>query len=244
MRYILSIMFTACFHVILGQVKDFEEYKRQRERDMKQFGDDYKRGLDSLRSARDNAFTRMLEGNWTREELFETPMVDATPKPEVPPVFVPSEKEPDVNPTIIHAEPSPEEPLDSPDETPVEKTEAPEVAPSTPEPIKEDETLSPALRTERRYGSKFTMRRDTLFGNEWMLPVISGKWPVLNGDPNPSSISAYWKDCSEREYEDLLACIQFQRSAYGLSDWGTYQMLQKLAAWNFKRDHDRLLFQW
>lgn len=226
-----------------GQVSDFEEFKRQRQQEMQRFGDDYRRGLDSLREARDKAFARMLQGDWTSEELFERPVVDATPKPDLPPVFKPTEEETVEAPPVIHAEPERDEPLTESVETEIEEASPP----LNEQPVSEeseDASLSPAVRTERRYGSKFTLRRDSLFGNVWMLPIVTGKWPVLDGDPNPNSISAYWTACAAMPYEDLLSCIQFQQSVYGLSDWGTYQMIQKLASWNFKKPNDRLLFQW
>ena len=97
---------------------------------------------------------------------------------------------------------------------------------------------------ELAFNKAFQFQNESLFGNEWKMILIASKWPTLKGNPDPSSITAYWKSCSEKEYDLMLAYFNYQKSEFGLSDWGLYEMIQSVAKSNFTSKNDQKLFMW
>ena len=94
MKNLLLIISISLFTVLShGQISDFEKFKQQREKEMNQFEQKVNREMDSLRSAHDKAFAKMLEGNWKREDLFPSKPASEKPKPTAPPVFKPDDKQ-------------------------------------------------------------------------------------------------------------------------------------------------------
>ena len=97
---------------------------------------------------------------------------------------------------------------------------------------------------ELAFNKAFQFKNEILFGNEWKMILVANKWPTLNGDPDPSSITSYWKSCSEKEYDLMLAYFNYQKKTFALSDWGVYQMIQTVAKSNFTNKNNQNLFVW
>ena len=94
------------------------------------------------------------------------------------------------------------------------------------------------------FNKAFQFQNETLFGNEWKMIVLASKWPTLVGSPDPNSITNYWKSCSERDYDLMLAYFNNQKKEFALSDWGVYQMIQTVSKNNFTTKNNQNLFMW
>jgi hypothetical protein len=232
MKNLLATISLSLFtFLMIGQVSDFEKFKQQREKEMNQFEQKVNREMDSLRTAHDKAFAKMLEGNWTREDLFPSKPANDKPKPTAPPVFKPDAEQDviqDAKKDVIQ------------DVTQDDKQDAEQdvIQDAEQDVAEEDKT------EELSFNKAFQFQNESLFGNEWKMIMIASKWPTLKGNPDPSSITAYWKSCSEKEYDLMLAYFNYQKSEFGLSDWGVYQMVQAVAKNNFSSKNDQKLFMW
>jgi hypothetical protein len=163
-----------------GQITDFEKFKQQREKEMNQFEQKVNHEMDSLRTAHDKAFAKMLEGNWKREDVFPSKPASEKTKPTAPPVY-----KPDVSQDAAQGR-----------SEGVGQDDKPEAALDViQDAAQEDKT------EELAFNKAFQFQNESLFGNEWKMILISSKWPTLKGNPDPSSITAYWKSCSEKEYD-------------------------------------------
>jgi hypothetical protein len=247
MKNLLLIISISLFTVLShGQITDFEKFKQQREKEMNQFEQKVNREMDSLRSERDKAFTKMLEGNWKREDLFPSKPASDKPKPTAPPVYKPDDKQ-DV---------TQDDKQDAAQDVTQDATQ--DVTQDVTQDDKQDATqgrfegaeqdatqeLPQEIPQELAFNKAFQFQNKTLFGNEWKMILIASKWPTLSGSPDPSSITAYWKFCSEKEYDLMLAYFNHQKNEFGLSDWGVYQMVQAVAKNNFSSKNNQNLFLW
>ena len=206
---------------------------------MNQFEQKVNREMDSLRTAHDKAFAKMLEGNWKREDLFPSKPASEKPKPTAPPVFKPDDKQ-DV---IQDAEQDDKQDVLQDDK----QDDKQDVIQDATQDDKQDVTQDAAQEEkaeELAFNKAFQFQNESLFGNEWKMILIASKWPTLKGNPDPSSITAYWKSCSEKEYDLMLAYFNYQKSEFGLSDWGLYEMIQSVAKSNFTSKNDQKLFMW
>ena len=240
MKNLLATISLSLFtFLMIGQVSDFEKFKQQREKEMNQFEQKVNREMDSLRTAHDKAFAKMLEGKWTREDLFPSKPASDKPKPTAPPVFKPDagqdDKQDDKQDVIQDAE---EDAIQDDEQDVLQDDKQDDKQDAIQDATQEDKT------EELAFNKAFQFKSESLFGNEWKMILIASKWPTLKGNPDPSSITAYWKSCSEKEYDLMLAYFNYQKSEFGLSDWGVYQMVQAVAKNNFSSKNDQKLFMW
>ena len=238
--FISLSFFTVLSH---GQITDFEKFKQQREKEMNQFEQKVNREMDSLRTAHDRAFSKMLEDNWTREDLFPSKPSSEKPKPVAPPVFKPDDKQ-DV---IQDAEQDDKQDAEQDVLQDDKQDDKQDVIQDATQDDKQDVTQDAAQEEkaeELAFNKAFQFQNESLFGNEWKMILIASKWPTLKGNPDPSSITAYWKSCSEQEYDLMLAYFNHQKSEFGLSDWGVYQMVHAVAKNNFSSKNNQNLFLW
>ena len=213
---------------------------------MNQFEQKVNREMDSLRTAHDKAFSKMLEGNWTREDLFPSKPSSEKPKPTAPPVFKPDAEQDASQDRSEGASQDRSEgasqntsqdlPQDLFQDAPKGRSEG--ASQNSSQDLPQD------LPQELAFNKAFQFQNESLFGNEWKMILIASKWPTLKGNPDPSSITAYWKSCSEKEYDLMLAYFNHQKSEFGLSDWGVYQLVQTVAKNNFSSKNDQKLFMW
>ena len=235
MKNLLLIISLSFFTVLShGQITDFEKFKQQREKEMNQFEQKVNREMDSLRSAHDKAFAKMLEGNWKREDVFPSKPASEKPKPTAPPVFKPDAEQDDKQDVIQDAEKD----VTQGRSEGAEQDDKQDASQGRSEGAEQD------LPEELAFNKAFQFQNESLFGNEWKMILIASKWPTLRGNPDPSSITAYWKSCSEKEYDLMLAYFNHQKSEFGLSDWGVYQMVQTVAKNNFSSKNNQNLFLW
>lgn len=216
----------------------FEEFKRKREQEMSSFETDYKRGLDSLREAQNRDFALLLAGKWTEREVAEAPPVLEKPKPETPPTVA------DETPEAVPVEPMPlpeVEGLPAPEEKPQESK--PSVKPddrSDASPMQEDTyrtQLERALQGASILPSKF-------YGNATWVPAFTEPWPSCAEPMNSSTISAYWKKCSELTTDRYLAYFSVQRQMLQLSDWGMLSLVNHWSDQEFSDQSHATLFKW
>jgi hypothetical protein len=243
MKNLISILLFITLSILShGQVTDFEKFKQQREKEMNQFEAKVNREMDSLRTAHDKAFAKMLEGNWKREDLFPSKPASEKPKPIAPPVFEPDAEQNDKQDISqgLSEGASQDLPKDFPQELPQDlpKDVQQELSQDVPQELPQD------LPEELAFNKAFQFQNESLFGNEWKMIMLSSNWPTLAGSPGPSSITSYWKSCSEKEYDLMLAYFNYQKSQFGLSDWGVYQMVQVVATNNFSSKNNQNLFLW
>jgi hypothetical protein len=241
MKNLISILLFITLSILShGQVTDFEKFKQQREKEMNQFEAKVNREMDSLRTAHDKAFAKMLEGNWKREDLFPSKPASEKPKPIAPPVFEPDAEQNDKQDISqgLSEGASQDLPKDFPQELPQDlpKDVQQELSQDVPQELPQD------LPEELAFNKAFQFQNESLFGNEWKMIMLSSNWPTLAGSPGPSSITSYWKSCSEKEYDLMLAYFNYQKSQFGLSDWGVYQMVQVVATNNFSSKNNQNLF--
>jgi hypothetical protein len=186
MRQTFCILISAVFQLkTMAQVTDFETFKKNREKEMTIFEHNVKAEMDSLRSSRDRAFSKMLSGNWEREDLFLKTRPSA-PKPSTPPVFK-------------------EDPKGDKND---EKVEVRAEGQAKDEKIKEivKESKGSSSKEEEismGFAKSFGFTSEYFFGNEWKRINIKTQWPKLNGEPSPSSITEYWNKSSEFNYTDV-----------------------------------------
>ena len=239
-KTLLLIISISLFSVLAhGQISDFEKFKQQREKEMNQFEQKVNREMDSLRTAHDKAFSKMLEGNWTREDLFPSKPSSEKPKPTAPPVFKPDDKQDVIQDDKQDVIQDDKQDVSQDDKQDVSQDDKQEAALDViQDAAQEDKT------EELAFNKAFQFQNESLFGNEWKMILIASKWPTLKGNPDPSSITAYWKSCSEKEYDLMLAYFNYQKSEFGLSDWGLYEMIQSVAKSNFTSKNDQKLFMW
>jgi hypothetical protein len=251
MKNILSILFFCTLSILAqGQITDFEKFKQQREKEMNQFEQKVNREMDSLRSAHDKAFAKMLEGNWKREDVFPSKPASEKPKPTAPPVYKPDAGEDVIQDVIQDAEQDviqddKQDVIQDAEQDVIQDAEQ-DVTQDAEQDVTQDaeQDLPEDLSQELAFNKAFQFQNESLFGNEWKMILISSKWPTLKGNPDPSSITAYWKSCSEKEYDLMLAYFNYQKSEFGLSDWGVYQMVQSVAKNNFSSKNNQNLFLW
>ena len=236
MKNLLLIISLSFFTVLShGQITDFEKFKQQREKEMNQFEQKVNREMDSLRSAHDKAFAKMLEGNWKREDVFPSKPASEKPKPTAPPVF-----KPDAEQDVIQDD---KQDVTQDAEQDVIQDDKQDVIQDDKQDVPQDAAQEDKAE-ELAFNKAFQFQNESLFGNEWKMILIASKWPTLRGNPDPSSITAYWKSCSEKEYDLMLAYFNHQKSEFGLSDWGVYQMVQTVAKNNFSSKNNQNLFLW
>jgi hypothetical protein len=230
-----------------GQVSDFEKFKQQREKEMNQFETKVNREMDSLRTAHDKAFSKMLEGNWTREDLFPSKPASEKPKPTAPPVFKPDagqDAEQDVKQDATQDDKQDvKQDATQDDKQDVIQDDKQDAEQDVIQDVIQDAAQEDKTE-ELSFNKAFQFQNESLFGNEWKMILIASKWPTLLGSPDPSSITSYWKSCSEKEYDLMLAYFNYQKSEFGLSDWGVYQMVQAVAKNNFSSKNNQNLFLW
>ncbi len=207
-----------------AQVTDFETFKKNREKEMTKFEQNVKAEMDSLRSSRDRAFSKMLSGNWEREDLFVNTR-PSEPKPSTPPVFKEVSKGDERDEKV-------EVRLDGHVKEGKENENEPKV-PST-----KDEEISMG------FAKSFGFTGEYFFGNEWKRINIKSQWPRLIGDPSPSSITEYWTKTSEINYTDVSDYFKAYQKLFQLSDWGVYSMIKEVAKKNFDQVNDQNLFIW
>ena len=229
MKNTLSILFFFTLSVLShGQISDFEKFKQQREKEMNQFEQKVNREMDSLRSAHDKAFAKMLEGNWKREDLFPSKPASEKPKPTAPPVFKPDAEQDAEQDVIQDDKQDDKQDVIQDVKQDVKQDAEQDVIQDAEQDViqddKQDEKQDAAQEEkaeELAFNKAFQFQNESLFGNEWKMILIASKWPTLKGNPDPSSITAYWKSCSEKEYDLMLAYFNYQKSEFGLSDWGS-----------------------
>ena len=247
MKNLLLIISISLFTVLShGQITDFEKFKQQREKEMNQFEQKVNREMDSLRTAHDKAFAKMLEGNWKREDLFPSKPASEKPKPTAPPVFKPDDKQDVIQDVIQDVSQGRSEGAEQDDKQDAEQDVIQDVSQGRSEGASQElpQDLPEDLPEELAFNKAFQFQNESLFGNEWKMIMIASQWPTLKGSPDPSSITAYWKSCSEKEYDLMLAYFNYQKSEFGLSDWGVYQMVQAVAKNNFSSKNNQNLFLW
>jgi hypothetical protein len=249
----LLLIISLSFFTVLshGQVSDFEKFKQQREKEMNQFEQKVNREMDSLRTAHDKAFAKMLEGNWKREDVFPSKPASEKPKPTAPPVFKPDAEQDVIQDDKQDDKQDAEQDVIQDDKQDVIQDDKQDVIQDDKQDViqddKQDVTQDAAQEDKTKelaFNKAFQFQNETLFGNEWKMILIASKWPTLKGSPDPSTITAYWKSCSEKEYDLMLAYFNYQKSEFGLSDWGLYEMLQAVAKSNFTNKNDQNLFLW
>jgi hypothetical protein len=252
MKNTLSILFFFTLSILShGQVSDFEKFKQQREKEMNQFEQKVNREMDSLRTAHDKAFSKMLEGNWTREDLFPSKPASEKPKPTAPPVFRP-DAGPDAEQDVKQDATQDDKQDVKQDATQDDKQDVIQDDKQDDKQDAEQDVIQDVIQDaaqedkteELSFNKAFQFQNESLFGNEWKMILIASKWPTLLGSPDPNTITAYWKSCSEKEYDLMLAYFNYQKSEFGLSDWGVYQMVQAVAKNNFSSKNDQKLFLW
>ena len=268
MKNTLSILFFFTLSVLShGQISDFEKFKQQREKEMNQFEQKVNREMDSLRTAHDKAFAKMLEGNWKREDLFPSKPASEKPKPTAPPVFKPDAEQDEEQDVIQDAEQdviqdAEQDVLQDAEQDVIQDAEQDVIQDAEQDVLQDDkqDDKQDVLQDDKQddkqdatqedkteelaFNKAFQFQNESLFGNEWKMILIASKWPTLKGNPDPSSITAYWKSCSEKEYDLMLAYFNYQKSEFGLSDWGVYQMVQAVAKNNFSSKNNQNLFLW
>lgn len=215
-----------------AQVEDFEEFKKRREAELNQFERDVKSDLDSLRVMRDRVFAKMLSGNWSSEQLFETPVSkNSKLKPKTPPVFTDQNSSKDSGRSIVVI---PENTNDINSNTSSESVI-----------ITEAKTKQETFPIDFGFFRSFTFQDGFFFGNEWkMIELKKVGWPVMTGKPSSSAISTYWTNCSAVDYKGVLDYFQAYSKRFILSDWGLYSMILRIAELNFTDDNNRNLFVW
>ncbi len=220
------LFFIVCQLKAMTQVTDFETFKKNREKEMTTFEHNVKAEMDSLRSSRDRAFSKMLSGNWEREDLLLKTR-PSVPKPSTPPVFK-------------------EEPKGDKSDEKVEvlldgnaiDDRVEEVVKEPKEPSSNEEEISMG------FAKSFGFTGEFFFGNEWKRINIKSQWPRLNGEPAPSSITEYWNKSSELNYTDVSDYFKAYQKLFQLSDWGVYSMVKEVAKKNFDQVNDQNLFIW
>ncbi|MFY8078869.1 MAG: hypothetical protein ACOVMJ_09780, partial [Flavobacteriales bacterium] len=165
MKNLLLIISLSFFTVLShGQITDFEKFKQQREKEMNQFEQKVNREMDSLRSAHDKAFAKMLEGNWKREDVFPSKPASEKPKPTAPPVF-----KPDAEQDVIQDDKQDvTQDVTQDAEQDVIQDDKQDVIQDDKQDVPQDAAQEDKAE-ELAFNKAFQFQNKTLFGNEWKM---------------------------------------------------------------------------
>ena len=238
---LLSCIFSVSPLFLSAQIKgeSLEEFSRRRELEMQAFAHKQKTELDSMLSAQNRAFAKMLSGNWTRADLFPETRAYEKPKPENPLV-----KDTDslMTSSILSLEPKL---LEEDAVGDMEYKTALDDSPKDQEnPISEmPASESKISDLDERFREQIPLEGLKFFGNNTWTPVLKN-WPLHQGELSARSIENYWLQTSKFDSSVLLAYLSEQRKFLQLNPWSSFQMIQQVAKKNFDDPVNQELFVW
>jgi len=209
--YIFLFIFALSNNVLLTQT--FEEYKKQKEKEMDAFAQQQKEFLDRMQAdfneyviQRDKEFADYLKTHWTAYKTDAAIEPPEKPKPEEIPAY-----------------------QDLPErEKAWNKIEA--IVPKiNTEDQKPGEVIVPQiLKSDEESFDKANMSFD-FFG----FRIILDYDQQFKIDPpaaiNPATISKFWESMSRTNYNGLVSRLESYKTQMNLNDWGYYMLLKKFS---------------
>lgn len=225
---IFTLLFVALFWGgYRAQAQTFEEWKKQREKEMQQFKDDREKQLaqlanefDDFVKKRDQEYAGYLKEQWKKFRVMQGLEVPEEPKPEEPPVYVKPER------------------IEPPRALPVAKPTVPEIPDIVPQPIlpritKQEPDDFPQLSADFDF---------------YGFPVVLGydenlKKPGAT-QMNEQTISAWFTEMSKTNYNNLIEQLNYYREQMNLNDWGYYLLVKNTASNIAIQANDAKLLTW
>lgn len=216
------IMFSA---VMQGQT--FEEFKKQREKEMQQmkterqeFLQKMQKSFDTYVEQRNKEFADYLENEWEQFSLFKARKPVFRPKPDEMPEFSLRKDEeiqkiPSIN-NILELKTKPGK-----------------------------ETLLPRVHgTAVDVGNRLTLEVE-FYGDVITLEADEDLFREPENSLDEASISRYWSKLSETDYNGLIDQLTEFHTLMNLNDWGYFQLLSKTADALYRDSSaGATLFQW
>lgn len=211
-RLIIFSVLISGFCFTANAQTDFEEWKRQRQQQMQEFKAEREKQLEQLAAtyeeyvkAQDEAFTDYLTERWRQFEVFQGIAPPAEPKPDSIPEYPDSDRR------------DPPRPLPNvnlvPQIRPVEPAK-----PVLPRVVKKEPEAFPVNVAEMDfYGVPLGFEYDKLMVRR-LGPSVS-----------EASISAYFEELSNANYNTFLTQLYNHKDLMNLNDWGYYKMIRKAA---------------
>ena len=210
-----------------SRAQTFEEWKKQRQQEMQQFKDDRDKQLarlanefDDFVKKRDQEYAKYLKENWKKFKVMQGLEVPEEPKPDEPPVYEKPER------------PEPPKPL------PVAKPTMQEVPEIVPQPIlprvtKQEPDDFPQLSTSFDF-----------YGFEVLLSYDENLKKPGSAQFNEQTISAWFGQMSNTNYNSLIEQLVFYRNQMNLNDWGYYLLVKNTAKEIAMQENDARLLTW
>ncbi len=210
-----------------SRAQTFEEWKKQRQQEMQQFKDDRDKQLarlanefDDFVKKRDQEYAKYLKENWKKFKVMQGLEVPEEPKPDEPPVYEKPER------------PEPPKPL------PVAKPTMQEVPEIVPQPIlprvtKQEPDDFPQLSTSFDF-----------YGFEVLLSYDENLKKPGTAQFNEQTISAWFGQMSNTNYNSLIEQLVFYRNQMNLNDWGYYLLVKNTAKEIAMQENDARLLTW
>lgn len=176
--------------------------------------------FQSYKDARDAEFIGFLKEQWQEFNVQKGLVRDTKPKPSVPPVAEPTTAEPVITEKIKVVEPI-------------------VVPPYKPEPEKK-----PVVTTVKKPETPIAIKIDF-----FMTPIViygSFKLPQNNtGAINKDSITAFWSDMSQIDYDGIIKQVLDYQKQLKLNDWGYHYILYRLGMEQYSGNKNMAnLFVW
>jgi len=194
-----------------SNAQTFEEWKKQREKEMQQFKLDREKQIQQLAEQfdkyveqRDKEFSDYLKTRWKQFQVFQGLDVPEEPKPDVPPEYVEPEmpKPPAALPVII------------PENIPSEKAPRPIL----PRITKQEPDQFPV----NTYDFDF-------YGYTVVFDCDKALEEKFKGDVSEVSISDYFTLMSKANYNHLIEQMVDYRNSMNLNDWAYYLLIRRVA---------------
>ncbi len=206
----------------LSAQNEFEEWKKQQEKDFQQFKSDI-----------DREFADFLKKNWFKGEVKEGKDRDNVPKPKAPPVAPPKETE--------------KQPVDTPVKEPV-KEPAPLPVPDpepVSDPVREPEVVTPAPEPVPQPEATELIQVDYYTATANVLGIKGVSLPRLKGVRNNENIAAFFSSFASLNYEPVLKSLLAEKERLHLNDWAYMTFIFKASEKFHSGDSDsRRLFTW
>ncbi len=196
-----------------GSVKaqTFEEWKKQRQKEMQQFKEERERQIrqlaeqyDKYVEQRDKEFSEYLKTRWTQFQVFQGLAVPEEPKPDVPPEYVEPER------------PKPPEAL-------------PVIIPKNILPEKAPKPILPRITKQEPDRFPSNTHDFDFYGYPVVFDYDKALEEKFTGDVSETSISDYFTMVSNANYNHLISQLVEYKNNMNLNDWAYYLLSRKAA---------------
>lgn len=225
--FLAIILFVGVAFSIAAQHRDFESFRRERERDMQEFAARrdsammrYNERFREFVDQRNREYAEYLKNDWERFQLFKSGEPFEEPKPEVIPLFDPQED--------IRGEVNIEKLV------PVEARLAPREVFREPVQLKPLEKIDHTRQIQVNY-----------YGRSISIPVDRSFWGLQARGIEENDVAGWFSRAGETNYIPTLVAVLEIAGEMNMNDWALYMLVKKLGAELSRNNHNtNVLYSW